>query len=74
MKLKGFNDQKPGEWYVIPLWSQWHQLRHQNKAMFINKAGYTEKQLFEIVVEEYEMEHGEKPMPEDLFNALIERA
>lgn len=80
MKLKGFNDQKPGEWYVIPLSPWWHRFPANPKAVHSNRKEFekytkkTEKQFFQMVVAEYEAEFGEKPMPEDLFNALIERA
>ena len=78
MKLQGFNDQKPGEWYGICLSYWWHQdgrnpaARHINKKRFEREAGY-EKHLFAEKVEQYEHLHGRKPMSEELYQAILLR-
>ncbi len=77
MKLKGVK--KPGEWYVIPLQPYYHKWDanksavHTNKKAFEREHGMTEKQFFEILVEEYELEHGRKPMSEMDYHAIIDR-
>ncbi len=78
MKLKGCD--KPGEWYCICLSHLWHQdgknpaARHVNKKLFETETGRTEKQMFIFKVKMYEAEHGHKPMSEDEYQIIVERA
>jgi len=78
MKLKGFNDQKPGEYYGVCLSYWWHQdgrnpaARHINKKQFENEVGY-EKELFIEKVELYESIYGHKPMSEEMYDAIVLR-
>lgn len=77
MKLKGVK--KPGHWYIIPICPYWHKWDaneaaiHTNRKAFERERGMTEKQFFEILVEEYELEHGRKPMSERDYQAIILR-
>ena len=80
MKLQGFNDQKPGEWYGYCLSYWWHQdgrnpaARHISKHRFEREAGKTEKQMFIESVELYESIYGHKPMGEEIYQQLVKRA
>ena len=77
MKLKGVN--KPGEWYTLCLAYWWHQdgrnpaARHINKKRFEREAGF-EKELFIKSVESYEEQFGHKPMSEEDYQAIKDRA
>ncbi len=78
MKLKGCNN--PGEWYILPLSYWWHQSGlnnnavHNNKTLFEFKTGKTQKIHWIELMAHYEAEHGEKPMSEDEYQIIIERA
>jgi hypothetical protein len=77
MKLKGVV--KPGEWFCIPICPYWHKWDankaaiHTNKKAFERENGTTEKELFIILVEEYELEFGRKPMSEIDYQTIISR-
>ena len=79
MKLKGYNDEKPGEWYGVCLSYWWHQdgrnpaARHINKSWFEREAG-KEKSMFIDRVETYQRIYGFKPMGEEIYNAIVARA
>ena len=78
MKLKGVP--KAGEWYVLCLSYWWHQdgtnpaARHVNKRRFERESGATEKEWFIIKVNKFEGQHGRKPMSDEIFNAIVDRA
>jgi len=74
MKLKGVI--KPGEWYVIPLCYKHHQGErgvHTSKKKFLKDYG-TEKEVFEMIVREYEFNNNEKPMTEEEYQIIMDRA
>lgn len=76
MKLKGCKN--PGEWYVLPLSDYYHSPYsknsvHENKKQF-EKNWATEKQLWTDLIRYYEEEHGHKPMSEEEYQIILERA
>lgn len=79
MKLQGFNDQKPGEWYGVCLSYWWHQdqrnsaARHVNKYRFEREAGGTEKQMFIESVELYRSIYGRIPTSKEIYQAILLR-
>lgn len=77
MRLKGCK--KAGEWYVIPLSYLWHQDGNNKSAIHVNKSKFemavaNEKTLWLSLIARYEFEHGEKPMSEEEYNIIVERA
>lgn len=78
MKLKGCD--KPGEWYVLPLSYWWHQNGSNNAAVHISKSLFafetegTEKLHWIKLIQQYELEFLEKPMPEHEYQIIVERA
>lgn len=79
MNLKGCH--KPGEWYVIPLSYHWHRnpknkysLAAENgKRPFTRYWMMTEKDIWEKLIKEYELQYGFKPMEDHIYNAIVER-
>jgi hypothetical protein len=78
MKLKGVKSQ--GEWYCICL-SYWHHqdgnnpaARHVNKSQFQKFCQTSEKTLFIQAVELYEADFGHKPMTDEEYQIIVERA
>lgn len=77
MKLKGCRN--PGEWYIIPLCDYHHSPYsknsvHENKRFFEGVWGQ-QKKLWQIIVERYQDEHdGEKPMSEEEYQIIKDRA
>lgn len=76
MKLKGCNN--PGEWYVLNLCDDHHSPYckdsvHQNKKEFEKNHG-TQKELWIGVIDFYENQRGEKPMPEHEYQIIKDRA
>jgi len=78
MKLKGCN--RPGEWYVIPIISEWHNYYGKPNSIHRFRQGFnsfwntTEKKLWIELIAKYEDEHGEKPMPEHEYQIIVDRA
>jgi len=78
MNLKGCNN--PGEWYVIPLSYWWHQDGLNNAAIHINKTLFqfetegTEKNHWIKLIQHYEDEHNKKPMSEEEYKIIVDRA
>jgi len=78
MKLKGVKN--PGEWYVIPLCYLWHQdtsnpeARHVNKKRFVDYWCETEKEMWIGLISSYEKEQGHKPMSEEEYQIIVDRA
>jgi len=78
MKLKGVKN--AGEWYCICLSYWWHQdgnnpeARHINKKAFEAGTGKTEKLHWIWAVELYESFHGCKPMSEEEYQIIKDRA
>ena len=79
MRLKGVKG-FAGEWYVIPLSYWWHQDEknqaavHTNKREFERATGMTEKEHWVRLVGIYEMDYGEKPMTEEEYQIIVDRA
>ena len=74
MKLKGCKN--PGEWFVLPLCHKHHQGSegiHTNKKKFIEK-NQSEKTLWTWMIHDYELGHGQKPMSEEEYQIIVERA
>jgi len=74
MKLKGC--EKPGEWYVLPLCYHHHQGKHgihANKKEFEERFT-TEKLFWTTIIENYEHQFGKKPMSEEEYQIILERA
>jgi len=78
MKLKGCD--KAGDWFVIPITSMWHNYYGERNAIHANRKGFnqswntTEKELWIELIGEYEEEHGNKPMSEEEYQIIVERA
>ena len=78
MKLKGCKN--PGEWYVLPISFWWHQDGENPAAIHINKkqfeltTGRTEKEFWERLISYYEFEYSKKPMSEEEYQIIMERA
>ena len=75
MKLKGCKN--PGEWYILPLMYEYHQGClgvHTNKRGFEEATLGTEKEHWVRLIEAYEFEHGSKPMSEEEYQIIFERA
>ncbi len=78
LKLKGCD--KPGEWYIIPINSYWHNYYgdpnsiHRSRSGFCKKWDTTEKELWLKLIELYEKEHDSKPMTEHTFEIIKDRA
>lgn len=69
--VKGF-----GEWYILNLCHKHHQGDvgiHTNKKAFERKWG-TQKSLWTELIEEYEQQCGQKPMSEEEYQIIVERA
>lgn len=74
MKLKGCV--KPGEWFILPLCHHHHQSEygiHANKKQFAETYG-TQKWMWSRIVTLYKHEFGEKPMTEEEYLIILERA
>lgn len=74
LKLKGII--KPGEWFCLPLCYLHHQGRlgvHTDKRRFRALFG-TEKEIFSVLVDQYEVEMGEDLMDDKTYNAIMDRA
>ena len=73
--VKGF-----GEWYVLPLSYWWHQdgrnkaARHINKMLFEFESGGTEKYHWIMLIKKYEEIHCRKPMSEEEYQIIVDRA
>lgn len=77
MKLKGVKN--AGEWYVIPLSYFWHQDGSNDSAVHINKRKFesdtaTQKIHWRILIRCYEAEFGEKPMSQEEYQIIVDRA
>lgn len=78
MKLKGCV--KPGEWYVLPISYWWHQdgnnkaAVHVNRKEFTLKSGKTEKEWWVELIANYEESEMRKPMSEEEYQIILERA
>lgn len=78
MKLKGCI--KPGEWFIIPVISAWHNYYGKPLAIHADKKGFekywntTEKELWIDLIRRYEQEHGHKPMSEAEYQIIKDRA
>lgn len=79
-KLKLKDCVSPGEWYCICVISEWHNYYgrpdaiHANRKMFEKFWNTTEKQLWIESVAIYENEHNEKPMSEEEYQIIKDRA
>lgn len=77
MKLKGVKN--AGEWYVIPLSYFWHQDGSNDSSVHINKTNFetvttTQKVHWEILIRCYEVEYGRKPMSQEEYQIIVDRA
>lgn len=77
MRLKGV-DGYAGEWYVIPLCDYYHNPQsknsvHENKKQF-EKNWATEKELWILLINNYVDQFGRKPMTEEEYQIILERA
>lgn len=79
MKLKGVKG-FAGEWYILPLTYYWHQdgenpnAIHPNRKAFEGLTGFTEKELWIGLIDGYETEFDKKPMSEEEYQIIVERA
>lgn len=78
MKLKGVKN--AGEWYFLSL-SYWeHQDGENPAAIHVNRKEFervnkrTEKEFWVEMVGEYEHDFGHKPMSEEEYQIIVERA
>lgn len=77
MRLKGCK--KAGEWYVIPLSYLWHQDGKNSASIHINKKAFeeatcSEKTHWQALISRYFLEYGKKPMSEEEYQIIVDRA
>jgi hypothetical protein len=78
MKLKGVKG--AGEWFILPLSYWWHQDGDNKRAVHVNRkefAFYTkknEKEWWIELIKDYQEEFGEKPMTEEEYQIILDRA
>ena len=78
MKLKGCDN--AGEWFVLPITSEWHNYYGEPNAIHANRKGFnktwntTEKLLWIELINDYQLEHDVKPMSEAEYQIIKDRA
>lgn len=78
MKLKGVKN--AGEWYVLPVSYWWHQdgnnknAIHVSRKMFTCYTGRTEKWYWEKLIYDYVDAFGKRPMSNEDYQIILDRA
>jgi len=77
MKLKGVKN--AGEWYVLPLSYWWHQDGDNRCAIHVNKNSFelatcSQKTHWLMLIADYEVQFGCKPMSENEYQIIVDRA
>lgn len=78
MKLKGVKG--AGEWYVLPVSYFWHQSGENDAAIHINRKRFesfwemSEKDFWICLIDDYESQFNRKPMTEEEYQIIVDRA
>jgi hypothetical protein len=78
MKLKGVDN--AGEWYVLPVDYYWHQDGKNPNAIHTNRKAFekfwemSEKDFWIELINDYEQDYGYKPMSDEEYQIIVDRA